>query len=266
MEIPKIDRLVGDSKHVYTLKDDDKTLVKVTLKATLETDHKMINISQGHKNICPINKCVYDGITYYVYIERLYGNDLFEHMNKNRMNSEIIMDIVVQILEGLQYLHKNGIIHGDVKLENTFMCGDGTVKLIDFGLSKWINVLDIKCGGSYPYISPEMLLSKNSLKINEKSDIWSLGIMIYTLVEGKYPFIQDIEYGKRRETLVQKLSDIKLAETEDDYNFEKIMGIDKRIWDPILLDMVKKMIIYDPDKRISVDEILDMAYQETVDI
>lgn len=264
MEIPTLANLVDGSKHIYTLKDNDEMLVKVSLKATLETDNKMIDISKGHRNICRIETCYYDGITYYIYLEKLNGCDLFEYISKNRMNSEIVRDIMIQTLEGLQYLHKKGVVHGDIKLENTFMCNNGTIKIIDFGLSKWIENLDINCGGSYPYISPEVFLSSNSFNITEKLDVWSLGIMLYVLVEGKYPFISYADESEYLRVLKNKFNEIKI--NEDNSNFEKIIGIDKNIWDPILLGMIKKMIVYDPLKRITVDELLEMLYQETVDI
>ena len=271
MTYPKIGNLVNGGKHLYTLKDDDTELVKIMRKETLESDPKMIEISQGHKNICAIKRCDYDGVTYDVYIEKLNGNDLFDYMMKNKLDSDKIKNIMIQILEGLQYLHKNGVVHGDVKLENVIVCDNiydstSNIKIIDFGLSWRIGASFMRYGGSYPYVSPETYLKSNTILINEKADIWSLGILLYSLVEGKYPFVAYSDDSEYPIVVTQKLIYIRDHEGKEDYNFEKTVGIDNRIWDPVLLNMVKKMVLYDPSKRSSAQELLDMLCQISVDI
>ncbi len=266
MTYPQIESLVNDSKHLYTLKNDDTSLVKIMRKETLESNPKMINISKGHKNICAIKRCEYDGITYNVYIEKLNGLDLFDYIMKNKLDSDKIKNIIIQLLEGLQYLHHNGVVHGDVKLENAIICNDNNLKIIDFGLSKWKDTLSMRYGGSYPYVSPEAYLKSNTFPINEKTDIWSLGVLLYTLVEGKYPFVAHANESEYQRVITEKLSYIRDHEKDDDYDFEKTMDIDGRIWDPILLDMVKSMLVYDPTERNSAQELLDMLYQISVNI
>lgn len=264
MTFPKIGNLVNGSKHLYTLKDNDIELVKIMRKETLESDFKMIKISQGHKNICAIKRCEYDGITYNVYVEKLNGPDLFDYIIKNKLDSDKIKNIMIQLLEGLQYLHKNSVAHGDVKLENVIVCDDISIKIIDFGLSKWTNTMSARYGGSYPYVSPETFLKSNTHPINEKVDIWSLGILLYTLVEEKYPFVAQSDDSEYQKVMTKKLTYIR--DHEGDYDFEKTMEIDNRIWDPVLLNMVKKMLLYDPLKRSSAQELLDILCQVSVDI
>lgn len=255
---PKVGNLVNDSKCLYTLQNDDTQLIKIMEKDTIEASSEMIKISQGHKNICALKKCEYDGITYNIYMEKLNGYDLFEYMYKIKLDSLKIKDIMKQILEGLNYLHNNGIIHCDIKLENIFVCSDDTVKIIDFDLSRWIDKPSIKCGGSYPYISPEALLKSMNLPITEKMDIWSLGILLYILVERKYPIVSNFDKSDCRNIICEKYYYIKNNEDIDSYNFEKIMDINYRVWDPVLLVMIKKMLIFNSNKRSSANELLDI--------
>lgn len=107
----------------------------------------------------------------------------------NKLNEEAIRVIVKQLLSALQYCHKLGIIHRDVKIQN-FMFLDPnditSLKLIDFGLSGRVSRenSNYQAMGTAIYIAPEMIMGE----YNEKVDIWALGILIYYTMTGSPPF------------------------------------------------------------------------------
>lgn len=90
-----------------------------------------------------------------------------------------------QILSALNHCHANGVIHRDIKPENIMLTKNDKVRLIDFGLSKVCNhnILHEVTGTPY-YMAPEMLKHN----YNEKADMWSAGVLLYTLVSGYLPF------------------------------------------------------------------------------
>ena len=109
--------------------------------------------------------------------------DFIEDHNKEHKSIEenIIYNIIKQICIGIKEIHKMKIIHRDLKPENIFMNKNMNIKIGDFGISKQLNreitsTQNIK--GTIDYIAPEILLEG---KYNEKSDIWSLGCIIYEL-------------------------------------------------------------------------------------
>ena len=105
-----------------------------------------------------------------------------------RLDEEEAKIIFKQIAEGLQYLHQKNVAHRDMKLENILIDEEGNVKIIDFGFSlvtpktKPLNV----CCGTPSYMSPELMARKNYY--GHLVDIWALGIILYILVVGVFPF------------------------------------------------------------------------------
>lgn len=145
----------------------------------------------------PFIACLYEVIRnenyYYIIMEFCGNGSLLEYINgQNKMTPEFVRKIIIEIAMALDYLHKEKLIaHRDLKLENVMLSDDFDIKLIDFGLSKVYTkenpILSTFCGSPY-YASPEVL---NQKPYTIKNDIWSLGVILYALVNGKLPF-QDI--------------------------------------------------------------------------
>ncbi len=105
-----------------------------------------------------------------------------------RLEENVAKKIFAQICQGISYCHAKNIIHRDIKLDNILLDNEHNVKIIDFGFS--INVAQDKClsifCGTPCYMSPE-IVSKQQYK-GPPSDVWALGIVLYTLLCGKFPF------------------------------------------------------------------------------
>ena len=156
-----------------------------------------ITRSLHHKNIVGLINYGHHDDTYYLIYEYVQGVSLDIFMaNNKKLSISNIETIFLQILEGLAYAHNNGIIHRDVKPQNILVTPKGTVKITDFGIAKALSSKTItQTGifmGSPGYISPEQADGK---KVDIRSDIYSVGIILFELLVGKLPFHSDTPWG-----------------------------------------------------------------------
>jgi Leucine-rich repeat (LRR) protein len=149
----------------------------------------------NHPNLAVIFDCgqLSGGRPYFV-MELIEGKSLAETIqNKQRMVASESVRIFSQICQGLDAIHKAGLIHRDLKPSNVLITEAGTVKVLDFGLAKWIlqdNPLTKtdEVMGTPAYMSPEQCLGQ---KLDYRSDIYSLGCMLYESLAGAKPFSSD---------------------------------------------------------------------------
>lgn len=126
--------------------------------------------------------------TVFIIMEYLEGVPLRQILdNTKKLPMEKTLDIVLQTCFGLEYAHKYGIIHQDINPRNIFVQPDGSVKIIDFGLACRIGTVDTNFlfPGTIYYISPEQIKGD---PVDERSDLYSLGITVYETITGKLPF------------------------------------------------------------------------------
>ncbi len=108
--------------------------------------------------------------------------------DKNYFSEDTVLDWFTQICLGMKHCHDRKILHRDLKAGNVFLCKNGMVKLGDFGIAKVLNSTIDKAStivGTPYYLSPEIIKNK---PYNFKSDIWSLGIILYEMCALKPPF------------------------------------------------------------------------------
>ena len=149
--------------------------------------------SLSHRNIIGYKDAFFDeqSKTLNIVMEFADGGDMSKKIKYNLKHGlifreSIIWNYLIQILEGLNYLHEKNIIHRDLKSANIFLTKDGTVKIGDLNVSKIAKVgLAYTQTGTPYYASPEIWLDK---PYNYKSDIWSLGCILYELCQLKPPF------------------------------------------------------------------------------
>lgn len=144
----------------------------------------------NHPNIVTIYDVGKSGDVAYIAMEFLQGRELRDIMNDGGLLPvEQVLDIVAQVAQGLAYAHEHEIVHRDVKPSNIMVVRDGHVKVTDFGIARMASsAVHTQTGmvlGSPKYMSPEQVMGK---AIDQRSDIFSLGVMLYEMLTGQAPF------------------------------------------------------------------------------
>ena len=148
-----------------------------------------------HNNICNIHEIdeAKDGQTYIV-MACYEGETLKDKIRKGPLKVEEAIDITFQVAEGLKKAHDKGIVHRDIKPANIFITEDGIAKILDFGLAKLTGPTQLtRTGttlGTVPYMSPEQARGE---KVDHRTDIWSLGVVLYEMLTGHLPFQGEYE-------------------------------------------------------------------------
>lgn len=144
----------------------------------------------NHPNIVTIYDVGKSGDVAYIAMEFLEGRELRDIMNdRGVLPVEQVLDVVAQVAFGLAYAHEHGIVHRDVKPSNIMLVRDGHAKITDFGIARMASsAVRTQTGmvlGSPKYMSPEQVMGK---EIDQRSDIFSLGVMLYEMLTGQAPF------------------------------------------------------------------------------
>ena len=135
-------------------------------------------------------------LLYYV-MEYLEGRSVGRHMReRGRLSEEAAVQVAIDIAEALQLVHQAGIIHRDIKPSNVFLRDNGHAVLLDFGIAKVGDVPLTRQGeilGTPSYLAPERLFEKE-IAIDGRADIFSLGVLLFTMLTGEAPFVGDDLY------------------------------------------------------------------------
>jgi eukaryotic-like serine/threonine-protein kinase len=142
-----------------------------------------------HPNIVSIYDFGVDDGTYYIAMEFVKGRELQDILNKNeRFGMAGVVQIMTQLLEALDYSHRNGVVHRDIKPANIIILDDGTVKVADFGIARTESSNLTQVGmvlGTPSYMSPEQFMGQT---VDGRSDLFSAGVILYQLLTGEKPF------------------------------------------------------------------------------
>jgi len=206
----------------------------------------------NHPNIIKlINSIDQENVSYMVQ-EYIEGGDLFEYVIKHpeEMTERRVKRIFSQMVRGVHYLHQKGIVHHDLKLENVGLKGNDTVALMDFGLCSEFThdqPLSRFCG-TLSYSSPELLLGKPYPPT--PVDVWSLGVSLFVMLVKRFPF------NSENPKLLYKQATCR------DYIQSLIHSCDMS---DDARDLLMKIFVANPCKRISVPDILRHRFMKGVD-
>src|SRR5688572_25568315 len=143
-----------------------------------------------HRNVCAIHDYGEDRGLLYISMEFVEGVDLKQVLKQSgALPPERGYDVAIQIAEGLQAVHDAGIVHRDLKTPNIMSDGAGTARLMDFGVAKRVGEGAVTVTGNIvgtpEYMSPEQA---QGMKVDTRSDIYALGIVLYEIFTGHVPF------------------------------------------------------------------------------
>lgn len=192
---------VGGMANVYKAYDsiDDRAVaVKILRDEHMDNDEllrRFRNESKAiavlsHPNIVKVYDVSFNEDIQYIVMEHIDGITLKEYIDQQKvLRWKEAVHFTVQILRALQHAHDKGIVHRDIKPQNIMLLEDGTIKVADFGIARFArasqHTVTDKAIGSVHYISPEQAKGEVT---DEKSDIYSVGVMLYEMTTGTLPF------------------------------------------------------------------------------
>ncbi len=176
-----------------------------------------------HPNIVNVYDVGDDNGIYYIVMELIEGITLKKYIEKKgKLQVKEAVSIAVQVAQGIEAAHNNHIIHRDIKPQNIIISREGKVKVTDFGIAKAAsaNTINGNAMGSVHYISPEQA---KGAYIDEKSDIYSLGITLYEMITGQVPFEGDSTVSVALQHLNEEIPNPKLVVPDLPISVEKII-------------------------------------------
>ena len=223
----------------------------------------------NHPNITKILELFEDREYILIIMEYINGGNLFSFLKKHRKVSEKTAKLLYrQIILGIKYMHEQGIVHRDIKLENILIDLNNNIKICDFGIGRVLSSPDQplfdQCGTPM-YIAPEILLcSKEKGYKGFPVDIWSSGIVLYILLSGTLPFAFKNTSSSLSESNESNLSEDNNNNTELQYSIinkepKPIENISKEAE-----DLLKKILKKNPEKRITCEEILNHPWMKGI--
>jgi hypothetical protein len=198
----------GSTGTVYYAKEIglDRDLAVKYIHPALVTDEEAINrllkeatlcAKLNHPNIVRVHDAGRDDDGRpYIVMEYLEGESLQSRLSRGKLSDRVTIEIAKQVLTGLAVAHAQGAIHRDLKPANIFLTSAGVAKILDFGIAKSLGTtqtagLGLQVG-TPEYMSPEVAEGK---KVDNRSDLYSLGIMLYEMVTGTVPFTAETPMG-----------------------------------------------------------------------
>ena len=227
-----------DSKALYAIKTIHKNKFDVKNFKLIYKEVEVLN-KLDHPNIVKYYESYEESAYIHLVMEYVSGYNLFRVISVKEVFTEYdVAEIIYNLMLAVNYIHSKGLVHRDIKPENILFATQGvysSLKLIDFGLAIESYSASRSKAGTARYIAPEMLKGRFSFK----TDSWSIGVMMYVMVTGHYPFDGENIFHK-----------IEKGE------FNKKILDDEEV-SPELKDLILSLIVVDPDKRLGVKNALD---------
>ena len=197
----------GGMGKVYKALDTDlkeKVAIKL-IKPEVAADEKTIERFRNelkfarkirHKNVCQMYDLNREEGTHYITMEYVHGEDLKRLIRKmGQMSAGQVISIALQVCEGMAEAHRLGVVHRDLKPQNIMVDEEGNARIMDFGIARSVKGKGITGAGvmigTPEYMSPEQVEGKES---DQRSDIYSLGVILYEMVTGRVPFEGDTPF------------------------------------------------------------------------
>lgn len=160
---------------------------RVTLKIRIQREANLAKLLD-HPNLVKLRDFRTSTSHFYLFFDYVQGVQLAECIPTHGMSESRATKYLAQLVDALAYCHRHSVVHRDIKIENIMVDGNDRIKLIDFGLANFYDPsshLNTSCG-TIPYTAPEIL--RGDKYIGPEIDIWSLGVVLFTMLTGSLPF------------------------------------------------------------------------------
>ncbi|KAI1316793.1 hypothetical protein EDD11_009459 [Mortierella claussenii] len=248
----------GTVKKARALDTGNDVAVKIILKKTVKGHEDMVEKEIGvlknlsHPNIVNFLDWFESRDKYYLVFDLASGGELFDKIcDQGRFTENNAATIMKEVIEAIEYLHSKNVVHRDLKPENLLYkddTPDSKLMIVDFGISKTMDsedqVLTTMCG-SYGYAAPEVLLRKGHGK---PVDMWSIGVITYTLLCGYAPF-----QAENDQQLVAEIARCNVVFHE---RYWRDVSVEAR-------DFIKCLLRAHPEKRLTATEALQHKWITT---
>lgn len=281
----------GGMANVYLANDtilDRKVAIKV-LRGDLSNDEKFIrrfkrealSVSNlSHPNIVEVYDVGEEDGNYYIVMEYIDGKTLKQLLQKRgALTLNEVIDIMTQLTDGLSHAHEAYIIHRDIKPQNIMIEDNGLIKITDFGIAMALNSTQLtqtnSVMGSVHYLPPEQANGKGS---TIKSDIYSLGILMYELLTGSVPFKGDtaVEIAlkhmkekvpsirKQNPTIPQSVENIVLKATAKNpkNRYDSVKDMYKDLQTALQRDNEKRLVYEYPENDLEETKVIPQVTKE----
>mmetsp|Transcript_45914 Transcript_45914/g.107726 ORF Transcript_45914/g.107726 Transcript_45914/m.107726 type:complete len:482 (+) Transcript_45914:231-1676(+) len=255
---------------IVAIKIIDKKLIGDVEDVMRYTREFAILANLNHKNIIKLHEVTQSDIYFYVIMDLCEGNlqdiisrdgiepplDLMSESvdgtdlascpkaQKKVLPEDVARGYFRQVVAGIEHSHKKNVIHRDIKLDNVLVDMDGNLRVCDFGLSAMVDdsdsMLKTQVGTLY-YAAPEILKGKGYL--GPPADVWSLGVLLYVMTLGRYPFNSVVKQQREiKHKIMSKSPPMPKAASRG------------------LRDLIARMLTKDPDRRITLSQVQNHSW------
>jgi eukaryotic-like serine/threonine-protein kinase len=179
----------------------------------------------AHPNICVVYEAGESEARPFIAMEYVEGETLRDRIRRGPLEPSEALDIAAQVAAGLGEAHTSGIVHRDVKSANIMVTKDGRAKVMDFGLAKFAGGVSLTKSrttlGTVAYMSPEQARGE---RFDHRTDIWSLGVVLYEMLAGKHPFEGGGDQSVIRAILHKEPEPVTKARPDAPPAVEQILG------------------------------------------
>ncbi|XP_013401008.1 ribosomal protein S6 kinase alpha-5 [Lingula anatina] len=253
--------LLGDGsfsvcRKCYLKKTGTERAVKIiSRRMDASREINLLKLCQGHPNIVELHDVFQDELHTYLVLDYLRGGELLERIKKkDRFTETEASQIMRKVVSAVQFMHSKGVVHRDLKPENLLFQDESelaNIKIVDFGFArlKPENQTMMTPCFTLHYAAPEVLKTtsnnNNGSGYDESCDLWSLGVILYTMLSGKAPFQTDSK-DERAASIMHKIKEGEFTFSGQEWNM--VSEEAKKL--------IKGLLTVDPRRRISMRELI----------
>ncbi len=240
----KVFRVIDtETNEEFALKRLDLNKIEEKMARRINIEIEIIT-NLEHENIVKCSEAIFSDKYIYLFMEYCEEGTLSDYIKKNELSEEEVHIFMTQIKNALHYLREKNIMHRDLKSSNILL-KNGIIKLADFGFAKKMECNDTELAhttcGTPLYMAPEIILDN---KYNSKSDLWSVGVVFYEMIYGKYPYSSN--------NIVDLMKKIKTMKVDYDISMKEISQE--------CIQLMNRLLTFNPAERIEWTDFINHVW------